>query len=82
MFETALEVLHDKNIKYDIDNIDSLGNVFNVRIYILRDNGNSYEIIKNSTNENGKNNKLYIVERNMYYDVLGYTKNDYDIFIF
>jgi hypothetical protein len=42
----------------------------------------AYEIIKKSTNQNGKNNKLYIVQRNNYYEVLGYTENGYDIFIF
>ena len=82
MLETTLEILSDTKFSYRLDDINVLGNIFNIRVHLLRDRDNSYEIIKKSTNQNGKNNKLYIVKRNNYYDVLGYTENGYEMFIF
>ena len=79
MFSTALEYFNkDKN---KITDINYLATTFNVQIYILNNDGKRYQIIDKTEND-GNDNKLYILDYKKYYEVLGYTENGYDVFIF
>ena len=40
-----------------------------------------YRLI-NKTENGNKNNKLYILDTQNFYQVLGYSKNGYDVFIY
>jgi hypothetical protein len=78
MFNTALEYFDNDNNK--ISDINLLASSFNIEIYILSENDDKYEVINKTNNEN--NNKLYVLEFNNYYEVLGYTENSYEVFIY
>ena len=78
MFNTSLEYFN--NDKNKISDINLLASSFNIEIYILSENNNKYEVINKTNNEN--DNKLYVLEFNNYYEVLGYTENSYELFIY
>ena len=85
MFKTALQ--HFNNDKEKIRDLDYLAETFNIQIYILNKEGDEQDIgeryrLIDKTETGIKNNKLYILDTQNYYKVLGYTKNGYDVFIY
>ena len=78
MFNTALEYFN--NDKNKISDINYLSSAFNIQIYILNYDENKYQMINKTINE--KENKLYIIDNKNNYEVLGYSENEYDVFIF
>lgn len=79
MFETALEYF--KNDENKIKDLEYLAETFNVQIHILIEEEDRFRLI-DKTGTGDENNKLYIVDKQQIYEVLGYSKNEYDIFIF
>ena len=77
MFKTALEHFNDNE---KIRDIEYLSESFNIQIYILNKEGDKFRVINKTVKEN--NNKLYIVDKEQTYEILGYTENGYDVFIY
>ena len=78
MFQTALEHFNDNE---KIRDIEYLSESFNIQIYILNKEGDKFRVI-NKTGKGNNNNKLYIVDKQQTYEVLGYNENGYDVFIY
>jgi hypothetical protein len=79
MFETALEYFN--NDKEKIRDLDFLAETFNVQIHILNEVEDRYKLI-DKTETGNENNKLYILDTQKFYEVLGYNENGYNVFIY
>ena len=71
------------NDENKLNDINLLSNSFNINIYILEPlKDDKFNIKKRTYNEQYKDNKLYIVEYENYYEVLGYKNNEYNVYIY
>jgi hypothetical protein len=71
------------NDENKLNDIILLSNSFNINIYILEPlKDDKFNIKKRTYNEQYKDNKLYIVEYENYYEVFGYKINEYEVYIY